>query len=99
MARTFDPVFEHMKTVADGLILSLEGIKKLADAAMAARDEHEDLHEAVARLESRIEAVARLESRLTVQDQRLTAQAQELAAQAQEIADLRQRLDDGPPRY
>ena len=48
-----------MKQVADGLIqvnngliYANEGYKKLADALVATRDEHEDLRETVARLES-----------------------------------------------
>jgi predicted nucleic acid-binding Zn-ribbon protein len=52
MADPFRPVFEGLKQVADGLILANEGIKKLADADLSARDEHEDLRETVARLES-----------------------------------------------
>ena len=52
MADPFRPVFESMKQVADGLILANQGIKGLADAVLAARDEHEDLRETVARLES-----------------------------------------------
>jgi hypothetical protein len=51
MADTFRPVFEAMKQTADGLILANEGIKKMADAVLSARDEHEDLRETVARLE------------------------------------------------
>ena len=59
MADSFRPVFEGMKQVADGLIqvnngliYANEGYKKLADALVATRDEHEDLRETVARLES-----------------------------------------------
>jgi len=52
MADTFRPVFEAMKQTAEGLILANEGIKKMADAVLNARDEHEDLRETVARLES-----------------------------------------------
>ena len=52
MAESFRPVFEGLKQVADGLILANQGIKNLADAVLAARDEHEDLRETVARLES-----------------------------------------------
>jgi hypothetical protein len=51
VADTFRPVFEAMKQTADGLILANEGIKKMADAVLGARDEHEDLRETVARLE------------------------------------------------
>jgi hypothetical protein len=56
MADTFRPVFEAMKQTADGLILANEGIKKMADAVLNARDEHEDLRETVARLESLVVA-------------------------------------------
>ena len=51
MADSFRPVFEAMKQTADGLILANEGIKKMADAVLGARDEHEDLRETVHRLE------------------------------------------------
>jgi predicted nucleic acid-binding Zn-ribbon protein len=53
---TFRPVFESMKQVADGLIQANEGIKKMADAVLDARDEHEDLKETIARLEGLIVA-------------------------------------------
>jgi hypothetical protein len=52
MAESVRPVFEGLKQVADGLILANQGIKNLADAVLAARDEHEDLRETVHRLES-----------------------------------------------
>jgi hypothetical protein len=52
MAESFRPVFEGLKQVADGLILANQGIKNLADAVLAARDEREDLRETVHRLES-----------------------------------------------
>ena len=66
MADTFRPVLEGMKQVADGLIrtnnglieanaglvYANEGYKKLADALLATKDEHEDLRETVGRLES-----------------------------------------------
>jgi len=51
MADSFRPVFDGLKQVAEGLILANEGIKKLADAVLEARDEHEDLKETVMRLE------------------------------------------------
>ena len=51
-ADSFRPVFEGLKEVADGLILANQGIKHLADAVLAAPDEHEDLRETVARLET-----------------------------------------------
>jgi len=56
MADSFRPVFEGLKQVAEGLILANEGVKKMADAVLAARDEHEDLRETVARLESLVVA-------------------------------------------
>jgi predicted nucleic acid-binding Zn-ribbon protein len=52
MAESFRPVFDGLRQVADGLILANQGIKNLADAVLAARDEHEDLRETVHRLES-----------------------------------------------
>jgi hypothetical protein len=52
VADSFRPLFESMKQVADGLILANEGIKRLADAVLAARDEPEDLRETVGRLEN-----------------------------------------------
>ncbi|HZR26326.1 MAG TPA: hypothetical protein VFA59_22210 [Vicinamibacterales bacterium] len=48
----FRDVFEGLKQTAEGLIMANEGTKKRADAALAARDEHEDLRETVHRLES-----------------------------------------------
>lgn len=54
MADSFRPVFESLKEVADALIRANQGIKKMADAVLAAREEHEDLRETVARLESLI---------------------------------------------
>ncbi len=58
MADSFRPVFEGLKQVADGLILASDGLiqanqgmKTVIDAALAARDEHEDLRETVHRLE------------------------------------------------
>jgi hypothetical protein len=59
MADAFRPVFEGMKQVADGLIQAGDGLihanqamKTVLDAALAARDEHEDLRDTVARLGS-----------------------------------------------
>ena len=70
MADSFRPVFESLKQVADGLILANEGIKRLADAVLAARDEHEDLRETVGRLESLVLA----------QGQELRTQGEDLRA-------------------
>jgi hypothetical protein len=44
-------MFEALKQTAEGMIQANEGIKRMADAALLARDEHEDLRETVARLE------------------------------------------------
>lgn len=65
MADSFRPVFEAMKETAIALVEAGEanqranealqragaGIAKMADAAMEARDEHEDLRVTVGRLE------------------------------------------------
>jgi hypothetical protein len=40
-----------MKQTAEGLIMANEGIKRIADAALHANGEHEELRETVARLE------------------------------------------------
>ena len=45
-------VAEGLIQVNNGLIYANEGYKKLADALVATRDEHEDLRQTVARLES-----------------------------------------------
>ena len=52
MTDPFRDMFEALKQTADGLIQANEGIKKMADAALLVRDEHEDLRETVARLEA-----------------------------------------------
>ena len=52
MDRTFREMFEAMKQTADGLIMANEGIKRMADAALHANEEHEDLRETVGRLET-----------------------------------------------
>ena len=58
MADSFRPVFEAMKETAVALVEASqanaragEGLKKMADAALHAKDEHEDLRETVVRLE------------------------------------------------
>jgi hypothetical protein len=51
MDRYFREMFEALKQTADGLIQANEGIKRLASAALTAKDEHEDLRETVDRLE------------------------------------------------
>lgn len=65
MAQSFRPLFEAMKETAVALVEASEanaraseatarageGLKKMADAALHAQDEHEDLRETVHRLE------------------------------------------------
>ena len=43
-------MFEGMKQTADGLILANQGIKRMADAALLASDEHDDLRDTVRQL-------------------------------------------------
>lgn len=52
MDNYFRDMFEGLKQTADGLIAANEGIKKVADAALHAHQEHEDLRETVGRLEA-----------------------------------------------
>jgi uncharacterized phage infection (PIP) family protein YhgE len=52
MAESFRPLFDALKQTAEGVVQAMEGVKKMADAALHAQDEHEDLRETVARLES-----------------------------------------------
>jgi hypothetical protein len=59
MSDAFREVVIALKETADGLILANQGIKKAADAVLAARDEHGDLRETVQRLESLIMAQSR----------------------------------------
>ena len=51
MADYFRETFEGLKQTAEGLILANEGIKRAAEAALAAKGEHEDLRETAQRLE------------------------------------------------
>lgn len=51
MADHFREMFESLKQTAEGLIQANEGIKRAVDAALAAKNEHEDLRETVQRLE------------------------------------------------
>lgn len=51
MTDPFRPLLDALKQNADGLILAMEGIKRAVDAALTAKDEHEDLRETVLRLE------------------------------------------------
>jgi uncharacterized protein YaaN involved in tellurite resistance len=52
MADYFRETFEALKQTAEGLVQANLEIKRAAEAAMAAKDEHEDLRETVQRLES-----------------------------------------------
>jgi len=44
-------MFEGIRQTAEGLIAANEGIKRAAEAALHASEEHEDLRETVNRLE------------------------------------------------
>jgi hypothetical protein len=59
MADHFREMFEGLKQTADGLIHANTGIKRAVDAALAAKNEHEDLRETVHRLESLVMDLAR----------------------------------------
>lgn len=64
MADVYQRMFEALKQTADGLILANEGIKKTADAALAARTEHDDLRESLRQLQALVlELVNRLPER------------------------------------
>jgi hypothetical protein len=52
MADYFRETFEGLKQTAEGLILANQGIKRAVDAALAAKNEHEDVRETVQRLEA-----------------------------------------------
>jgi len=52
MADHFREMFESLKQTAEGLIQANEGIKRAVDAALSAKNEHEDLRETVHRLEA-----------------------------------------------
>jgi hypothetical protein len=52
VAESFRPLFDALKQTAEGVVQAMEGVKKMADAELHAQDEHEDLRETVARLES-----------------------------------------------
>ena len=52
MADYFREMFESLKQTAEGLIQANEGIKRAVDAALSAKNEHEDLRETVHRLEA-----------------------------------------------
>jgi hypothetical protein len=52
MADYFRETFEGLKQTAEGLIQANEGIKRAVEAALSAKNEHEDLRETVHRLEA-----------------------------------------------
>lgn len=52
MADYFREMFESLKQTAEGLIQANEGIKRAVEAALAAKNEHEDLRDTVHRLEA-----------------------------------------------
>ena len=52
MDSAFREMFEGMKQTADGVILANQDVKRMADAALQANDEHDDLLETVRRLET-----------------------------------------------
>lgn len=51
MADYFRETFEGLKQTAEGLIQANLGIQRAVEAALAAKNEHEDLRETVHRLE------------------------------------------------
>lgn len=51
VAESFRPLFDALKQTAEGVVQAMEGVKKMADAALHTQDEHEDLRETVHRLE------------------------------------------------
>jgi ATP-dependent protease HslVU (ClpYQ) ATPase subunit len=79
MQPAFREMFEGMKQTADGLILANQGIKRMADAALQANDEHEDL----------LETVRRLETLVMEQSARIAEQGAELRALRDDVRRLR----------
>ena len=59
MADHFREVVEGLKQTAEGLIQANLGIKRTADAVLAAKEGHEDLRETVRRLETLVEELVR----------------------------------------
>jgi methyl-accepting chemotaxis protein len=51
VADSFRPLFDALRQTAEGVVQAMERVQKMADAALHARDEHEDLRETVHRLE------------------------------------------------
>jgi hypothetical protein len=56
MDHTFREMFEGLKHTAEGLIMANEGLKRMADAALHAQTEQEDLRDTVGRLETLVMA-------------------------------------------
>lgn len=54
MNRAFRDMFDGLKQTAEALIAANEGIKRVAEGALRARAEHENLRETVQRLEAMI---------------------------------------------
>ena len=54
MDNVYRNMFEGLKQTAEGLVLASEGIKKTVEAALQAKDDHEDLREHVQRLEGMV---------------------------------------------
>lgn len=52
MTEPFRQMFEGLKETAEGLMAATSGIKRIADAALQAKEDHEDIRETVHRLES-----------------------------------------------
>lgn len=59
MVDHFREVVEGLKQTAEGLIQANVGIKRTADAVLAAKEEPEDLRETVRRLETLVEELVR----------------------------------------
>jgi len=59
MNPAFRDMFEGLKEMADALIVANTALKKTADAALRANEEHEDLRETVHRLESLVMELSR----------------------------------------
>jgi hypothetical protein len=54
----FHTVLEALKETADGLIAANVGIKRVADAVLLAREDHQDREESIAHLESLVLALS-----------------------------------------
>ena len=90
MEPAFREMFEGMKQTADGLILANHGIKRMADAALVANDEHEDLRDTVRQLEILVmQENAEIHS--------LRDQAQDVRNELRAVRDEIRRLRDDRP--